>query len=164
MKKKGFTLIELIIVIAIIAILAAIAFVAVNPAKRIGEANDDQRWSDITAIADAWEKYVSDNAATNIGNPTLPGSAVSGTIYEISSAGAGTGWVDDCAATATTAFVDLDLLVNTGYLGQIPTEPTGVTGSKTGYWLEVTGVPPANTMLKVGACDTYSDSPIFVSR
>ena len=50
-NKKGFTLIELIIVVAIIALLAAATFVAVNPAKRIGEANDAQRWSDITAIA-----------------------------------------------------------------------------------------------------------------
>ncbi|PLX26244.1 hypothetical protein C0580_00420, partial [Candidatus Parcubacteria bacterium] len=37
MKQKGFTLIELIIVIAIIALLAAATFVAVDPAKRIGE-------------------------------------------------------------------------------------------------------------------------------
>ena len=43
-SKKGFTLIELIIVVAIIALLAAATFVAVNPAKRIGEANDAQRW------------------------------------------------------------------------------------------------------------------------
>jgi prepilin-type N-terminal cleavage/methylation domain-containing protein len=50
---KGFTLIELIIVIAVIALLAAATFVAVDPAKRIGMARDAQRWSDITAIADA---------------------------------------------------------------------------------------------------------------
>ena len=64
-KQSGFTLIELIIVIAIIALLAAATFVAVNPAKRIGDANNAQRWSDVTAVADAWMKYVVDNNGTN---------------------------------------------------------------------------------------------------
>ncbi|MDQ5970976.1 MAG: hypothetical protein QG603_753, partial [Patescibacteria group bacterium] len=45
MKKtfKGFTLIELIIVIAVIALLAAATFVAINPAKRVGDANNSRR-------------------------------------------------------------------------------------------------------------------------
>ncbi len=40
--KNGFTLIELIIVIAIIALLAAGTFVAVNPAKRVGDSQNAQ--------------------------------------------------------------------------------------------------------------------------
>ena len=38
--NKGFTLIELIIVVAIIGLIAAAAFVAIDPAKRIGNANN----------------------------------------------------------------------------------------------------------------------------
>ncbi len=55
MNKKAFTLIELIIVIAIIAILAALSFVAVNPGKRIGQAQDDER------LTEAINKYTADN-------------------------------------------------------------------------------------------------------
>ncbi len=60
-KQKGFTLIELMIVIAVIALLAAAVFVAVDPAKRIGQAQDAQRWQDVTAIADAIKMYMADN-------------------------------------------------------------------------------------------------------
>ena len=58
MNKKAFTLIELIIVIAIIAILAALSFVAVNPGKRIGQAQDDERLTEARSIQEAAIYYL----------------------------------------------------------------------------------------------------------
>jgi len=51
--QSSFTLIELLIVIAIIAIIAGAVLVAVNPAKRLAQAQDSRRWSEVQSIATA---------------------------------------------------------------------------------------------------------------
>ena len=64
MPKKtahsGFTIIEILVVIAMIGILAGIALKAVNPSKRLKQARDSQRKTDITAIANALVNYAQD--------------------------------------------------------------------------------------------------------
>jgi prepilin-type N-terminal cleavage/methylation domain-containing protein len=52
-SKKGFTLIEILVVIGIIAVLAAVVLVAVNPSRQFKLARDSQRVSNITAILNA---------------------------------------------------------------------------------------------------------------
>ena len=52
-KKSGFSLVELLVGIAIIGILASSTVVAVNPAKRIAQAKDAQRKTDISVITNA---------------------------------------------------------------------------------------------------------------
>ncbi len=61
MNTKAFSLIELIIVIAVISIVSAIAFVAIDPARRIGEAKNDERRVETNSILKAIEKYSVDN-------------------------------------------------------------------------------------------------------
>lgn len=52
-KKRGFTLIEILVVIGIIAVLSAVVLVAVNPARQFKLARDSQRISNVTAILNA---------------------------------------------------------------------------------------------------------------
>jgi prepilin-type N-terminal cleavage/methylation domain-containing protein len=51
--KKGFTLIEVLVVIGIIAILAAFVLVAVNPSRQFKLARDSQRVSNVNALLNA---------------------------------------------------------------------------------------------------------------
>lgn len=165
MKKfKGFTLIELIIVIAVIALLAAATFVAINPAKRVGDANNARRWSDITAIADAYSAYLADNGGTH---PTTTPTPTAGVTYSIATTTGGTAFAT-CAAktgnpTTTTALVDLSALVTGGYMGQIPLDPNftySTDARNTGYYFyrESTG------KMIVGSCDSYNAQNIEVVR
>ena len=57
-SKKGFTIVELLIVIVVIAILAAISIVAYNGIQQ--RARDSQRKSDVASITKALELYYAD--------------------------------------------------------------------------------------------------------
>ena len=52
-SKKGFTLIEVLLVVAIIAILAGIVILAVNPAKQLADTRNAQRRADVNTIINA---------------------------------------------------------------------------------------------------------------
>jgi len=60
-KKRGFTLIEVLVVIAMIAILAAIVIVAINPARQFAQARDSQRTANVNAILNAIGQNIADN-------------------------------------------------------------------------------------------------------
>ena len=59
--KKGFTLIEVLVVIGILAILATVVLVAVNPARQFKIARDSQRTANVTAILNAIGQNMTDN-------------------------------------------------------------------------------------------------------
>jgi prepilin-type N-terminal cleavage/methylation domain-containing protein len=59
--KKGFTLLEILLVIATIGILAAIVLVAINPTKQIESANAARRKVDMNNIEKAIIQYSIDN-------------------------------------------------------------------------------------------------------
>ena len=71
--KKGFTLIELIIVIALIALLATTVILVINPVKIFQEARDSQRIADLGQMNSAMSLML----ATSSVNPVLgPSSAL----------------------------------------------------------------------------------------
>lgn len=59
MERKGFTLIEILIVVAIIAILASIVLVGLGPTQALGR--DSRRLSDLQEVQNALELYYNAN-------------------------------------------------------------------------------------------------------
>lgn len=59
--RKGFTLIELVVVIGILAILLAIVLIAINPSRQFKQANDTRRRSDVNAVLNAVGQYYADH-------------------------------------------------------------------------------------------------------
>lgn len=80
--RRGFTLLEVLLVVAAISILAGITITAINPSKQFAQMNNAQRRSDVKAISDAVYQYTIDhNGATPPGLDTtlrVVGTADSG--------------------------------------------------------------------------------------
>lgn len=154
--QKGFTLIELLIVIAVIAIIAAGVFVALDPAQRFQEARDSQRWSDVSAVISAIKTDQVDNGGTYV-------AAVSGLVAgQFSVIGTNAvGCNAGCTAQVTQgACADLTALVTEGYLGSVPTDPSGGTAGFTDYYISRN----ASGTVEVGACDPEAVAAISISR
>lgn len=105
MNKKGFTLIELIVVIAIIGLLSTLAVVALGSARQ--KARDSKRLSDLKQLQTALELYYTDVNAYPAGNAVTLGTGNAACLN-------GSGF----AATGCA----------TPYMGQVPQDPQASTG------------------------------------
>lgn len=61
--KKGFTLVELLIVIAIISILVTVVLIAINPRRIISDTNDTKKRTELNQIKTSLQLYFNDNGA-----------------------------------------------------------------------------------------------------
>lgn len=144
-SRRGFTLIEVLLVVVIIAILAGIVIIAVNPARQIAQTNNAQRNSDVRAMLDAVHQYSVDNRGVLPTEITTTATAV----------GSGASDVDVCSYLVPT------------YIAEMPFDPTA-TGAHftscadytTGYTIAV----DADGRITVAAPEAELSETISVTR
>ncbi len=102
--KKGFTLLELLIVIGILAILATVVALVLNPAELLRQARDSQRLSDLRTINSAIGLWVASASSTTMTPAPTGGNCTAGT-------GTGYGPISNtCTVNASTT------INNTGWV------------------------------------------------
>ena len=111
-KRKGFTLLEILLVIAAIGILAAIVLVAINPNRQIAQVRNAQRRADVNTIYKAIEQDLIDTGSYPVGITTTKRDICNTGTEQI-------GGATDCSGK-----VDLRELVPT-YIAGIPKDPIG---------------------------------------
>jgi prepilin-type N-terminal cleavage/methylation domain-containing protein len=122
--KKGFTLLEILLVIAAIGILAAIIIVAINPNRQLAQARNAERNSESNAILKALDQYLIDEGE-------YPSN-----ILDLSSNRS----IEICAQGVSEVDCSNDGLIYLGslvptYLAEIPSDPES-SGMSSGYSLE----------------------------
>ena len=154
-QRRGFTLLELLVVIGIIGILAAIVIVAINPGRQFAQARNAQRWNDVNALLNGVHQYAVDN------NGSLP-SGIDSTYQVIGTAGAGGNDPDTCGAvSAETDTLDLSGVLIPDYLTAVPADPSTGSDAHTDYYITQDATTGRVT---VGACDPDLGVTISVSR
>ena len=80
--KKGFTLLELLIVVGILTILTTAAVLILNPPELLARARDGKRMNDLDAIKNAVNLYLATATSTDVSE------GISGDIAYVSTSGA----------------------------------------------------------------------------
>lgn len=150
-SKKGFTLIEVLLVIGLLAILASITIVAINPSRQFAKARDSQRVSDVYSILSAIHQYSLDN------EEAFP-EAISTEEGEICKTG----------NITCTSLTNLSVLtMNEQYLQSLPVDPMCSDGVNqycseggTGYYVKLT----ENGRITVSSQNIELSEPLFVTK
>lgn len=152
-KRKGFTLIELIISVAIVGLLASAVFVSVDPGKRLEDAEDAKRWADLTALNKAIEKYTADFGS-------IPSDFSSSTLAE--------GEKTVLCSTQSTLSCDgqdraCTIIDDTNFLGKyiggLPVDPDKMNTTDTGYFM----TRGSGNGVVLGVCDNDTIPEIRVN-
>ncbi len=149
-NKKGFTLLELLIVIGILAVLTTVVILVINPGEYLAQARDGNRLSDMDTLNKAISLYnlnsggqnmgsanivyvsIPDSSptCTNLGLPTLP----AGYTYQCSTTSSftktdGTGWVP----------LNLSALPGGSPIARLPGDPINATSTRLYYTYATNG-------------------------
>lgn len=152
-RKKGFTLIEVLLVIGIIAVLAAVVVVSLDPVQRFKDAQDSRRLSDIQSILTAVSQYIVDNRGA------LP-SGLDTNEKQLGTADSSCGiTTGECNVTGATDCIDLAGPL-ASYLKSLPYDPENGSDATTHYSITV----DASNIITVTACDSNDASISQVSR
>jgi prepilin-type N-terminal cleavage/methylation domain-containing protein len=148
-SRSAFTLIELIIVIVIVVVIASVIFFAVNPAKRIGDAQNAIREHEALEIKQGIERFIADNV---IIPPTLSQLAIDTEYMLVTPNGETAGTCACSALDENIPRIDLAGLLS-AYVPNLPVDPEA-TGDDTGYYIKQT----AGSLFSVGYCNEYSEN------
>ncbi|MFC1787800.1 type II secretion system protein [Patescibacteria group bacterium] len=152
-NKKGFTLVELLVVIGIIVILLSVILIAVDPAKRLSQARDAVRHQDVRGLLEATTEYIVDN------NGSFPAGLDSvDTGVQVLGTGASCG--SDCAGETVTGCLDLSASLVEDYLAAIPQDPLSGTEENTGYAINKT----AGNRISIVSCTPEIATEISAQR
>jgi prepilin-type N-terminal cleavage/methylation domain-containing protein len=154
--KRGFTLIEILLVIAILAILLVVVFAALNPAQRLADTRDARRWNDVNQVLTAVHECLVDEdgvwATCGLADPTA--------LSQLGTC-SGTGATLCSGAAADCLDITTELA---SYISDIPEDPADGSGDgvNTSYAIQV-----ANGIVTVSSCSAPGDTngaTIEVSR
>ena len=123
-QRKGFTILEILLVVAAIGILAGIVIIATNPGKQLGGTRNAQRRVDVNTILNAVYQYSLDN------NGSLP-ATITNTDTAI------------CLDVGTcTGLIELSADLVPDYVVSIPIDPnvTATAGATVGYTISTSTV------------------------
>lgn len=154
--RKGFTLVELLVVIGIIVILFSVIFIAVDPARRFAQARNANRREDVCDLVESVLTYMVDNTGNYPSG--LDSITTSSQVVGTATAGCDT----SCTATTTvSSCLDLSSSLIGGYIAEIPRDPKTGSTANTDYYINRT----SDGRILVGACDPeLGVSNIYVAR
>jgi prepilin-type N-terminal cleavage/methylation domain-containing protein len=157
--KKGFTLIEILLVVAILAILLVVVFAALNPAQRLADTRDARRWNDVNNLLTAVHECIVDDG-TSTALATCAGTYVDDEIYEVVSGAVASACDDICTgATSDTHCLNWGTTLSS-YLASVPEDPSGTAADGHSEYLVSID---ANGLVTVSACSAEGGT-ISVSR